>query len=127
MKSNASATAIKKSTVSKSMATRCSGALEDDALDDVRDVLAAIGNRLQVLVDFLELDQLARVGLVPKEFREGRAQSWSASVSSRSISPQSFMMVSAFFMLSRSFTAALTFSAQATQISARRLASSGIL
>src|SRR3974377_1023785 len=74
MKSNASATAIKKSTVSKSMATRCSGALEDDALDDVRDVLAAIGNRLQVLVDFLELDQLARVGLVPKEFREGRAQ-----------------------------------------------------
>src|SRR5262245_12848293 len=72
MKSNASATAIRNTTTSKPIAT--SGALEDDALDDVRHVLAAVRDGLEVLVDLLQLDQLARVRLVPEELRQRRAQ-----------------------------------------------------
>src|SRR5690349_18938922 len=51
-----------------------SGVLQDDALDDVGDVLAAIGDRLQQLVDLLHLDQLAGIRLEAEELRQARAQ-----------------------------------------------------
>src|SRR5262249_53500150 len=72
MKSNASATAIRNTTTSKPIAT--SGALEDDALDDICDILAPVGDRLEVLVDLLQLDQLAGVRLVAEQLRQRRAQ-----------------------------------------------------
>src|SRR3954469_6979488 len=71
-KSNASATTIRKTMTWK--VTPISGVLEHDAFDDVGDVLAAVGHRLEVFVDLLQLDQLARVGLVVEELGEARAQ-----------------------------------------------------
>src|SRR4026209_2939929 len=47
-----------------------SGVLEHDALDDVRDVLALVGGRLERLVDGLELDDLAHVGLLAEQPRD---------------------------------------------------------
>src|SRR5450755_3344664 len=46
--------------------------LEDDALDEIGDVLAAVGDRLEQLVDGLELDQLAHVVFLAKEPRHRR-------------------------------------------------------
>src|SRR6187549_3673586 len=50
-----------------------SGVLEHDALDDVRDVLALVGGRLERLVDGLELDDLAHVGLLAEQPRDRAA------------------------------------------------------
>src|SRR4030095_8917067 len=44
-----------------------SGVLEHDALNDVGDVLALVGRRLERLVHGLELDELADVALLPEE------------------------------------------------------------
>src|SRR5581483_1109225 len=71
-KSKTSATATRKTTTSNVI--DISGVLEHDAFDDVGHVLAAVGHGLEVLVDLLELDQLARVGLGMEELRETRAQ-----------------------------------------------------
>src|SRR4051812_45459298 len=61
MKSNASATAINR------ISTVTSGVLDDDAFDDVRHVLAAIGDRLQELVDLLHLEQVLDVALLAEQ------------------------------------------------------------
>ena len=50
-----------------------SAVLEHDAFDDVRDVLALVGGRLERLIHGLELDQLAHVGLVAEQPRNGAA------------------------------------------------------
>src|SRR5690242_7560748 len=71
-KSKARATTIRKTTTSNVI--DISGVLEHDAFDDVRDVLAAVGHGLEVLVDLLQLDQLARIGLVVEELRQPGAQ-----------------------------------------------------
>src|SRR5688500_670517 len=78
MKSNASARttsivriANESSTVA--MRARGSGVLEDDALDEVGDVLASIRDGFQQLVDRAQLDQLANVLLLPEQARHGRA------------------------------------------------------
>src|SRR5688572_24231661 len=81
MKSKASATNTRMMSVSELMGgeTRYqpraarSRVLEHDALDDVRDILAAVGDRLEVLVDRAQLDQLAHVGLVAEQARDRRA------------------------------------------------------
>src|SRR5689334_13571581 len=77
-KSNASASRIRNTTISKLIDMRAeavgSGILDDDTLDDIGHVFALVGDRLQVLVDLLELDQLTGVGLVAEELRHGRAQ-----------------------------------------------------
>src|SRR5437773_2743506 len=48
--------------------------LEDDPLDDVRHVLAAVGDRLHRLVDLLPLDHLDGVALLLEHRGEGLAQ-----------------------------------------------------
>src|SRR4051812_38724888 len=58
MMSKISATAMVTMTM---VATSISGVLEDHALDDVRDVLAAIRGTLEVLVDLFPLDDRDRV------------------------------------------------------------------
>src|SRR5688500_19824106 len=75
MKSKASASSTSNTSVSetvpKSMrgwARRRSGVFENDAFDHVRDVLALVGRRFQVLVYRLELDELTRVGFVAEQF-----------------------------------------------------------
>src|ERR1700712_2390726 len=74
MKSNSTASTTSMATRPKPIWIECiSGILEDDAFDDVGDVLAAVGDGLQVLVDRLELDQLAGVDLVAEQARHGRA------------------------------------------------------
>src|SRR5215475_9581496 len=50
------------------------GVLEDDALDDVGDVLAAIGRGLEVLVDLLPLDDDDRILLLLEQPRDRAAQ-----------------------------------------------------
>src|ERR1019366_1636821 len=47
--------------------------LEDDALDEIGNVLAAIGDRFELLVDGLQLDQLADVVLFAEQPRHRRA------------------------------------------------------
>src|SRR3989442_12024228 len=75
MKSKTSATRIRNTTISKLIDMRPgSGILDDDTLDDIGHVLALVGDRLEVLVDLLQLDQLAGVGLVAEKLRHGRAQ-----------------------------------------------------
>src|SRR6185436_11925955 len=49
------------------------GMLEHYAFDDVRDVLATVGNELEQLVDGAQLDQLLHVRLFAEEPRHGRA------------------------------------------------------
>src|SRR5664280_258988 len=46
---------------------------EDNALDEIGHVLAAVGDRLEQLVDRFQLDQLAHVLFFPKELRHRRA------------------------------------------------------
>src|SRR5438067_12157626 len=55
-KSKASASATRKISVPRWIST--SGVLERDSLGEVRDVLAAVGDRLEQLVDRLHLDHL---------------------------------------------------------------------
>src|SRR5215831_18869573 len=50
------------------------GVLEDHALDDVGDVLAAIGGGLEVLVDLLPLDHHDRILLLLEQPRDRAAQ-----------------------------------------------------
>src|SRR6185436_12986139 len=72
MKSKMSATRTMKTTTVSTGGT--SGHLEDDSLDDVGDVLAAIGDRLEGLVDLLPLDHLDGVGLGVEELGQAVAQ-----------------------------------------------------
>src|SRR6185436_16181349 len=72
MKSKMSATRTMKTTTVSTGGT--SGHLEDDSLDDVGDVLAAIGDRLEGLVDLLPLDHLNRVGMGVEQIGQAVAQ-----------------------------------------------------
>src|SRR6478735_7475907 len=49
-------------------------AFQDDALDQVRHVLAFVGHRLEQLIDLLLLDDLLRVILLAEELRERGAE-----------------------------------------------------
>src|SRR5262245_43682760 len=73
MKSKASATMTKNATAPRPITagsiTPRLGMLEDDALDDVRHVLAAVGDQLEQLVDRAQLDQLLHVGFLAKQPR----------------------------------------------------------
>src|SRR5579859_1463319 len=84
MKSNASASNTRNTTIAKLMArpyffTRWRkrqgylGIIEDDALDDVGDVLAAVSHTFEGFVDRAQLDHLAHVGFVAEQFGHGRA------------------------------------------------------
>src|SRR5574340_783397 len=82
MKSNATASATSSASTQKLVWTASIagggaaaglGVLEDDALDHVGDILAAVGDRLEVLVHRLELDQFANVDVVAKELAHRRA------------------------------------------------------
>src|SRR5689334_15147217 len=64
MKSNSTASATSSATTPNEISVTVtggdvSGVLEDDALDQIGDVLAAVGDRLEQLVDRAQLDQLA--------------------------------------------------------------------
>src|SRR5260221_8366928 len=50
-----------------------SGVFQDDAFDDVGDVLAAVGDGLEELVDHAQLHHLLEVVLLAEELRERRA------------------------------------------------------
>src|SRR5881227_7440 len=71
MKSKTRATKTMKMTAES---TGDSGHLEDDSLDHVRHVLAAVGDRLQRLVDLLPLDDLDGVGLRLEQLGQAVAQ-----------------------------------------------------
>src|SRR2546428_8104194 len=74
MKSKTSATTMMKTTaVSTGGAVRRSRHLEDDSLDHVRHVLAAVGDGLQRLIDLLPLDHLDPVPLLVEHRREALA------------------------------------------------------
>src|SRR5262245_58282327 len=77
MKSKASATRTRKTTTARPITAGSIAAssrmLEDDALDDVRHVLAAIGDQLEQLVDRAQLDELLHVGLLAEQARHRRA------------------------------------------------------
>src|SRR5438094_8790771 len=71
MESTTSATTMLKTTaVSTGGAVRRSRHLEDDSLDHVRHVLAAVGDGLQRLIDLLPFDHLDRVRLLVEHRRE---------------------------------------------------------
>src|SRR2546428_8746189 len=75
MKSKTSATTMMKTTaVSTGGAVRRSRHLEDDSLDHVRHVLAAVGDGLERLIDLLPLDHLDRVRLLVEHRPEALAQ-----------------------------------------------------
>src|SRR5581483_4847280 len=85
MKSKASASTISSTTTSNATlpltpspdaasARTASRVLEHDALDHIGHVLAFVGDRLEELIDLLQLDDLARVGLFAEELRERRAE-----------------------------------------------------
>src|SRR5688572_22830379 len=76
MKSNAKASATSSTRTSMLMGVTIlprSRALEDDALEDVRDILAAIGHAFEHVVELLELDHAQRIGLVAEQLRHRRA------------------------------------------------------
>src|SRR5215203_2802836 len=75
MKSNASASAISSTSTWKLIAARSPTLrpLEQDALDHVRDVLAAVGHALEQLVELLHLDDAHRIALVGEKTCERRA------------------------------------------------------
>src|SRR5688572_1801302 len=52
-------------------ATQRSGIFQDDPFEDVGHVLAAVGGRLEILVDVLPLDDLGRLVLVVEERGQG--------------------------------------------------------
>src|SRR5436190_23537244 len=77
MKSKATASATSSATTPNEISvgvisTDRSGVFEDDALDQIGDVLAAIRDRLEQLVDRAQLDQLADVLLLPEQARHRR-------------------------------------------------------
>src|SRR5438552_16939037 len=74
MKSKTSATTMMKTTVVSTGWTRCSGHLEDDSLDHVRHVLAAVGDGFERLIDLLPLDHLDRVRLLVEHRGEALPQ-----------------------------------------------------
>src|SRR5207249_637999 len=74
MKSKTSATTIMKTTVVSTGWTWCSGHLEDDSLDHVRHVLAAVGDGFKRLIDLLPLDHLDRVRLLVEHRGEALPQ-----------------------------------------------------
>src|SRR3954468_3461444 len=76
MKSNSSAMTTSRITTQRAAwvtSMRSSGILEDDAFDDVGDVLALVGDRLQQFVDRLQLDHLAHVRLLAEQLAHGGA------------------------------------------------------
>src|SRR3569832_618808 len=73
MNSNAMARATSITMTQRAVASIGSGMLEDAALDDVRDVLALVRDRLQQLVDRLELEHLSHVLLLAEQLADGRA------------------------------------------------------
>src|SRR5256885_9325759 len=74
MKSKTSATAMMKPTPVSTGWTWCSGHLEDDSLDHVRHVLAAVGDGFKRLIDLLPLDHLDRVRLLVEHRGEALPQ-----------------------------------------------------
>src|SRR5512139_1736976 len=81
MKSKASASATRNTSVPRPISrpligrdSRESRIGQDDALGEVRDVLAAVGDGLELLVDHLHLDDLAHVLLLAERARDRRAQ-----------------------------------------------------
>src|SRR5581483_712753 len=70
MKSKASATKMRRTTISIRTGRR-SSVLEGDALDHVRDVLAAVDRVLEDVEDLLPLDDVDRIGAVVEELRDG--------------------------------------------------------
>src|SRR6476620_10801172 len=80
MKSNRSASATSSTTTHRAVCTvsmlvspRGSGVLEDDALDAVGHVFALVGDGFEQLVDGLELDDLAHIGLLAEQLAHGAA------------------------------------------------------
>src|SRR5688572_29400314 len=77
MKSNASASSTRKTSVSetapKSIRFWPSGVFEHDAFDDVGHVLAFVGRGLQRLVHGIELDQLTHVAFIAEQRGDRRA------------------------------------------------------
>src|SRR5882672_5002659 len=78
MKSNASATSTSTITTARliwtgSIVGRVLRMLQHDAFDDIRDVLAAVGNQLEQFVNRAQLDQLLDVGLLAEQPRHGGA------------------------------------------------------
>src|SRR5437773_3028446 len=74
MKSKTSATTMMKTTVVSTGWTWCSGHLEDDSLDHVRHVLAAVGDGFERLIDLLPLDHPDRVRLLVEHRGEAPRQ-----------------------------------------------------
>src|SRR5262249_30420915 len=74
MKSKTRATITMKTTRVSIRARRASGHLEDDPFDDVRDVLAAVGDDLHRLVDLLPLDDLDGIALLVEQCGQAVAQ-----------------------------------------------------
>src|SRR5438093_2812373 len=72
MKSKVSATKISATTASVAADIGGSGVLHDDALEDVGDVLAAVGGLFEELQDLLPLDDLDRVLFFREEGADGR-------------------------------------------------------
>src|SRR5262245_64361818 len=70
MKSKTRATRTMKTTT----VSTASGHLQDDPLDDVRDVLAAVGDDLHRLVDLLPLDDLDGIARLVEERGQAIAQ-----------------------------------------------------
>src|SRR4051794_33085491 len=85
MKSNASASAIRNTiisnptpvaltSISDALCRSASPVLEHDAFDHVGHVLALVGDGLQKLIHLLQLDDLARIGLLAKQLGERRTE-----------------------------------------------------
>src|ERR1700720_1290833 len=71
-KSNASAIAIKSTIAPKLKPAASIGSVrlrvfQDDAFDQVRDILALVRHRFQQLIDFLQLDDLLFIRLLTEE------------------------------------------------------------
>src|SRR5574343_125632 len=79
MKSNSSANTTRKTMTQRAtcmvamMRPPGSGVLEDHALDELGHVLALVGDGFQQLIDGLELDHLAHIGLFTEQLAHGRA------------------------------------------------------
>src|SRR4051812_17305133 len=72
MKSNAMARPTSRITTHRAVCVASmSGMLEDDALDDVGDVLALVGDRFEQLVDRLQLEHFAHVRLFTEQLAHG--------------------------------------------------------
>src|SRR5215470_18322860 len=74
MKSKTRATTTMTTTMVSMRVAAGSSHLEDDPLDDVRDVLAAVGDDLHGLVDLLPLDDLDGIALLVEQRGKAVAQ-----------------------------------------------------